>query len=160
MTKSNVAVLVRQFRPGDEAAFRRLNEEWIRRYFVLESKDEESFNDPQGKILDRGGQIFFAVLEEVIVGCCGLVAIGTGEFEVVKMAVAESCQGAGIGRYLLEQTVAAARESGATRLYLETNRKLGPAIRLYESVGFRELPAERVVASPYARANVYMELFL
>lgn len=160
MTKSNVAVLVRQFRPGDEAAFRRLNEEWIRRYFVLESKDEESFNDPQGKILDRGGQIFFAVLEEVIVGCCGLVAIGTGEFEVVKMAVAESCQGAGIGRYLLEQTVAAARESGATRLYLETNRKLGPAIRLYESVGFRELPAERVVASPYARASVYMELFL
>ena len=46
------------------------------------------------------------------------------------------------------------------RLYLETNRKLALAIRLYESVGFRHLPPERVVPSPYARANVYMELDL
>ena len=82
-----------------------------------------------------------------------------GEFEVAKMAVTESFQGAGIGRRLLEKVVAEARASGAHRLYLETNRKLAPAIRLYESLGFRHIPPERVVPSPYARANVYMELY-
>jgi putative acetyltransferase len=34
------------------------------------------------------------------------------------------------------------------------------AIRLYESLGFRHLPPERVVPSVYARADVYMELWL
>jgi GNAT superfamily N-acetyltransferase len=67
---------------------------------------------------------------------------------------------AGIGRILLERTIAEARAAGAHRLYLETNQKLVVAIGLYQSVGFRHLPAERVVPSPYARANVHMELYL
>ena len=37
------AVTVREFVAGDEAAFRRLNEEWITRYFKLEQKDEAAF---------------------------------------------------------------------------------------------------------------------
>jgi GNAT superfamily N-acetyltransferase len=76
------------------------------------------------------------------------------------MAVTESFQRAGVGRCLLEAAIGAARAAGATRLYLETNRKLGPAIRLYESVGFRHLPPERVVPSPYVRSDVSMELVL
>ena len=71
-----------------------------------------------------------------------------------------ACQGAGIGRRLLETTVTQARALGATRLYLETNSKLAPALRLYESMGFRRLPPERVTPSPYARSNVSMELSL
>jgi putative acetyltransferase len=153
-------ITIRPFGLGDEAVFRQLNEEWIRRYFVLEPKDEASFTNPQKTILDNGGRIFFAVQKDEVVGCCALIAIGPGEFEVAKMAVTESCQGAGIGRRLLEQTIAAARALGAKRLYLETNQKLAAAIRLYESVGFRHLPCERIVPSPYARANVYMELYL
>jgi GNAT superfamily N-acetyltransferase len=76
------------------------------------------------------------------------------------MAVTESSQGAGVGRRLLEAAIAEARAAGARRLYLETNRKLGPAIRLYESMGFRHLPPERVVPSPYVRSDVSMELIL
>ena len=49
---------------------------------------------------------------------------------------------------------------GATRLYLETNWKLETAIKLYESLGFEHLPPERIVPSPYARADVYMERHL
>jgi len=52
------------------------------------------------------------------------------------------------------------RESGATRLTLETNRKLAVAIGLYESVGFQHVPASRVPPSPYARCDVAMEMFL
>lgn len=160
VTNQEVAVTTREFKPGDETCFRRLNEEWITRYFALESKDEESFANPQKSILDRGGKIFFAIRHGEAVGCCALLAMGGNEFEVAKMAVTESCQKMGIGRTLLEKVIAEAHSSGATRLYLETNRKLAAAIRLYQSLGFRHLPPERVIASPYARADVYMELYL
>jgi GNAT superfamily N-acetyltransferase len=117
-------------------------------------------DNPQSANLDGGGRIFFAVRDGERVGCCALLAMGEREFEVAKMAVAESFQRAGIGRRLLEKVVAEARAGGVTRLYLETNRKLATAIRLYESLGFRHLPAERVTPSPYARSNVQMELWL
>jgi GNAT superfamily N-acetyltransferase len=83
-----------------------------------------------------------------------------GEFEVAKMAVTESMRRSGIGRQLLEKAITEARALGAHRLYLETNKTLVGAIRLYESVGFRHLPSERVIPSAYARADVYMELHL
>jgi putative acetyltransferase len=158
MAARETELTIREFEPGDEAAFRMLNEEWIKRYFVIEPKDESSFADPRGSILARGGRIFLAVQDGQTIGCCALLAMGSGEFEVAKMAVSESHQRNGIGRRLLEKAIAEARASGAHRLYLETNRKMQPAIRLYESLGFRHLPPERIVPSPYARANVYMEL--
>ena len=152
--------IIREFRPGDEAAFRTLNEEWIVRYFVLEPKDRHSLDDPHRTILQPGGRIFLADRKGEPVGCCALLAMGPGEFEVAKMAVTESCQGRGIGRRLLETAIAAARAAGARRLVLETNSKLRPAIRLYESLGFRHLPPERTAPSPYSRSNVQMELSL
>ena len=158
-------VLVRHFQLGDEASFRSLNEEWITRYFKLEPKDSEVLNDPQRTILDRGGKILFATIDGLCIGCCALLRIsdpefGDRQFEVAKMAVSPSYRGAGIGRKLLEATIEAGRSAGAKRLYLETNDSLKSAIRLYESVGFRHLPADRITPSPYARANVYMEMML
>src|SRR4051812_28702804 len=115
---------IREFADGDAAAFRRLNEEWITRHFALEKKDVEALGDPEGTILAGGGRIFFAVQDGEIVGCCALMAIGDGEFEVAKMAVTQKAQGAGIGRRLLEAVIAEARAAGVGRLYLETNSTL------------------------------------
>lgn len=160
MTPSPSAITIRPFQPGDAPHFRQLNEEWIRHYFVLEPKDLESLSDPQETILDKGGHIFFALKDEKPIACCALIFMSAGEFEIAKMAVSPSQQGSGVGRRLLEETIAAARTRGATRLYLETNNKLTPAVKLYESVGFCHLPPERITPSPYARANVFMELIL
>jgi putative acetyltransferase len=160
LSASTGSVTIREFQPGDESCFRQLNEEWITRYFRLEAKDEEALADPQSSILASGGRIFFANIDDQCVGCCGLVRCGAAEFEVAKMAVTAACQGSGIGRKLLQATIEAARSAGAHRLYLETNHTLTPAIRLYESVGFQHLPPERIVPSPYARADVYMEMIL
>jgi GNAT superfamily N-acetyltransferase len=159
MTSQSIDVTIRDFRPGDEAAFRRLNEEWISRYFAVEPKEAELLADPQRTILNRGGRIFLAVRDAQPVGTCALLRIASNEFEVAKMAVTESLRRNGIGRQLLETAIAEARAAGAHRLYLETNRTLANAIRLYESVGFRHLPPERIVPSPYVRADVYMELY-
>jgi GNAT superfamily N-acetyltransferase len=66
----------------------------------------------------------------------------------------------GVGRKLLLSVLEAGRNLGARRLYLETNHILTPAIQLYESVGFTHIPPLRVTPSDYARADVYMEMFL
>jgi putative acetyltransferase len=151
-------ITVREFQSGDEAAFRAINTAWVTRYFVLEPKDEETFADPQGKILAKGGKIFLATLGGRPVGCCALIPMGPGEYEVAKMGVLEDQQGRGTGRKVLQATVDWARENGAHRLYLETNHQLLPAIHLYHSLGFRDLAPEQITPSPYARADVYMEM--
>ena len=151
---------LREFQAGDVEAFRLLNEEWITRHFEMEPKDELTLRDPQRYILDKGSKIVFALRGSEALGCCALLRIEAGAFEVAKMAVTEAARGQGVGRRVLEFAIAVARASGASRLYLETNGKLQPAIRLYESVGFRHVPAERVVPSSYARVDVYMELLI
>src|ERR1700742_1350960 len=96
-------VHIRRFQPGDEASFLRLNEEWIVRHFVLETKDREVLGNPVKYILQPGGQILFATVGDEVVGCCALVPEETpGEYEVAKMAVTEAWQGRGIGRKILE----------------------------------------------------------
>lgn len=160
MSTSERQVTIREFSPGDEEAFWRLNQEWIVRHFAMELKDEQTLRDPQGAVLSKGGRIFFAVQDGEPVGCCALVFRKPGEFELAKMAVAESHRRAGIGRRVLEQVIAEALSMGVARLYLETNQTLVAAIRLYESMGFTHVPPERVEASEYSRANVFMELAL
>lgn len=153
-------IRIRSFQSGDEAAFRSLNEEWIAAFFGIEEKDRIVLSDPVRNILQPGGHIFMALAADKPVACCALLALGPGMFEVAKMSVTPSLRGCGIGRKLIEHTISQARALGASRLCLETNSKLLNAIHLYESVGFRHIPAERVVPSAYARANVYMEMFL
>jgi putative acetyltransferase len=153
-------VTIREFQPGDEGDFRALNEEWIERYFRVEPKEAVILANPKRTIVDEGGKIFFAVVDGRCVGCCALRRMSDREFEVAKMAVTPAFQGAAIGRRLLRAVIEAARVLGARRLYLETNHKLTPAIRLYESMGFCHIAPDRIVPSEYARADVYMELFL
>lgn len=152
---SPASIELRPYKAGDAAAFRELNEAWIKRHFGLEEHDNEMLGDPEGYVLSNGGHIFFAVADGKHVGCCALLPMSTGVYEVAKMAVAESCQGRGIGRRLLAYTIQQGRALGASSLYLETNSKLANAVHLYESLGFKHLPSR---PSPYVRANIFMEL--
>ncbi len=142
------------FAPGHAAAFHDLNVAWISRLFALEPKDLEVLTDPQGKILDKGGRIFMAVKDGAAVGCVALLKMDDGGYEVAKMTVSEGLRGSGLGRRLLQQCIDVGAERGATRLYLETNASLGPALALYRAMGFRDLPPRE---TPYARADVFME---
>jgi putative acetyltransferase len=155
-------ITIREFQPGDEIVFRVLNEAWITASFHLEDEDVVTLGDPQHHILDTGGHIYFAVHPQFgeVIGCCALLPMGEGCFEVAKMAVAESYRGQGLGRQMLRGTMAAARDLGARRLYLVTHHSLKNAIGLYESEGFVHLRPEEAPPSPYARATVFMEKFL
>lgn len=159
------AITFRPYQPSDRLAFRTLNEAWIQHHFRLEPKDLESLGDPERHILAKGGHILIAADPSGLpVGCCALIPMPpdySASFELAKMTIAESHRGQGLGLRFLQCVVTYAKQQQSiTRLYLETNTKLQNAIRLYEAVGFRHLPSERVTPSPYDRANVFMELFL
>ena len=148
---------LRVFEAGDAAAFRELNEAWITKLFSLVEHDHKVLSDPIGQIIEPGGQIIVAVDGGRVVGCCALVPMEPGVFEMAKLAVAEDCQGRGVGRKVMERTIEEARAMGAKRLYLETNHTLKNTIHLNETLGFRRLPPR---ASHYARADVFMEMDL
>ena len=143
------------YRPEHAAAWRSLNETWILAGgYAIEAKDALVLGDPEGAVLARGGVILIAELDGAAVGCCSLMAMADGGFEVGKMAVDAAAQGCGLGQLLLEACEAHARQAGAPRLYLETNTAQTHAIGLYRRFGFVDLPAQ---PTPYARCNLWME---
>ncbi|MEA3014486.1 MAG: hypothetical protein QOD42_3031 [Sphingomonadales bacterium] len=149
------------FEPRRARGFRDLNIAWVERYFGAEAKDFELLDDPEGRIIAKGGAILIAEDRTgTAIGCVALVPIGDDVLELAKMAVADHVQGQGIGRLLLEAAVAKARTLGARALYLESNSSLEPALRLYERAGFRHLPPGERPRSPYRRCDVYMRLEL
>lgn len=154
------AVEIVPFQPSLAAAFQSLNEVWIRRCFTYEAKDAEILEDPAGKVVAGGGQVLFVLEQGQPIGCCALIPMSDGGFELAKMAVADAAQGRGCAKALLAAGIAWARAAGAHRIYLETNARLTPAVTLYRRFGFTDVPPERRPVSPYARVDVWMELFL
>ena len=110
-------IQLRSFQSGDEAAFRRLNEDWINKYFVLEPSDRLVLEHPVSEILEPGGHIFMALNNGVPVGCCALLVMDENTFELAKMTVAEGYRGQGIGRELLQYAIKQAKALGATSLW-------------------------------------------
>ncbi|MGF1521659.1 MAG: GNAT family N-acetyltransferase [Leptolyngbyaceae cyanobacterium] len=137
--------------------FKRLNYEWIEKYFTLEDTDHQYLDHPQAKILDPGGYIYMARYENEIVGTCALVKMDDDTYELAKMVVKETARGRGIGQLLGEAAIAKARELDAKRVYIESNTVLEPAIRLYQKLGFQKIVGQ---PSPYERCNIQMELKL
>lgn len=150
---TNLAEIV-AFAPEFAEKFRELNEEWITKYFVMEEADYRSLGDPRGYILDKGGYILMARYQNEIVGTCALMNEGNGVFELAKMAVSPLAQGRKIGKLLGEAAIQKAREAGAKKVYLVSNRKLETALNLYVRLGFVEVP---MPPSIYERANIKME---
>jgi ribosomal protein S18 acetylase RimI-like enzyme len=153
------ALRIVPFAPALRAHFYRLNEAWLRKYFYVEAIDHRVLSHPETEIIGRSGEILFAMLGDEVVGTCALMPDTEddtdGVYELTKMAVDESRQGLGIGRALMEAAIDAFRRRGGRRLFLETNSKLIPAVRLYESMGFERQPSIKP-GSHYARADVYM----
>ena len=150
------AIRVVPFQPDYAGDFRRLNLEWIERLFKVEAPDRKVLDDPERAIIDKGGMIFFALDGAAVVGTVALIRIGERRCELAKMAVATTHQRRGIGELLGAACKSWARDKAIETIVLETNSKLGNAIRLYERLGFRRVVDPQ--ASEYARCDVHMEL--
>jgi len=135
--------------------FERLNREWIETWFVLEEADRETFLDPVAKIIDPGGEIFFVVEADQVLGTCAVIRHRPEEHEIAKMAVAPEARGKGYGDLLMDAAVEFSSRTGARRVVIVSNTKLAPAIRLYEKHGFVRVPLDP--HEQYARADIRLE---
>lgn len=122
---------------------------------MVEPFDEQQLSNPETKILDKGGKIFFAKDGDRIVGTASLLK-EHDIYELAKMAVTEDYKGKGIGNLLMEHCIAEAKKLGTKKLMLISNRSLTPALTMYEKYGFKEVPIEEEM--PYERGNIKMEL--
>ncbi|MEM7552063.1 MAG: bifunctional helix-turn-helix transcriptional regulator/GNAT family N-acetyltransferase [Bacteroidota bacterium] len=138
--------------------FADLNYEWIEKYFVIEDIDREVLENPV-KLIKEGGAIFFAKVKEKIVGTCALKNLGKHVYELTKMGVTPEAQGRQVGKKLGLVAIDKAKDLGAIKLVLDSNRKLIPAIKLYYQLGFNEVHEEQQ-QSAYERCNISMEMTL
>ena len=135
-------------------AFRRLNVEWLEKYFRVEPIDEVVLSNPVDTIIKPGGAILYSLAGDAVVGTVALKHSGDSVYELTKMAVTDGFQGRGLGRRLMSAAVARFHELDGKMLYLESHSSLKPALALYESAGFHHQTPPS--ASDYERADVYM----
>ena len=151
----NVSIV--NYSPEFKQAFRDLNYEWINKYFKVEASDLKMLENPETYILAPGGAILIALYHGEPVGTSALIKMENGTYELAKMSVAPNMQGKKIGLRLGEAVIEKAKELKASKLFLETNSTLKPALSLYKKLGFSEVSG---LSSPYDRCNVQMELVL
>jgi putative acetyltransferase len=126
------------YRPELRPEFERLNRLWLEGHSLLEPVDLIYLQEPEQHILAAGGQVFFAMDGEAVVGVCAAIRVSATSFELAKLAYA--------------------REHGAGEVLLTSHTALVEAIALYESMGFRHAPLPE--DNRYETANVYMRLAL
>ncbi|SMD38941.1 transcriptional regulator, MarR family with acetyltransferase activity [Reichenbachiella faecimaris] len=147
------------YEPKYAKDFLRLNVEWIEKYFKLEDEDRRTLEDPDKYIIKSGGAIKLAKYKDEIVGTSALMKISEEVYELVKMAVTEKCQGLQIGKKLGLSVLEKAKELGAAKVILESNKKLSPAINLYKSLGFKS-GQHFGEKSVYERCDIEMEIMI
>ena len=152
-------VKIVNYQPEYQQAFKKLNEEWITKWFKMEAADHKALDNPEGYILDKGGHILVALYDGEPAGVCALIKMNDPayDFELAKMAVAAGMRGKNIGWLLGNAVIEKAGSLGARKIYLESNTILTPAINLYHKLGFKKIAGH---ATPYERCNIQMERML
>lgn len=94
------------------------------------------------------GRLLLATHDGAPVGCVALRDAGAGRAEMKRLYVRAQARGLGVGKRLVERIVAEARGAGYAEIVLDTLPSMAAAQKLYEQLGFRDIPAYN--ASPIA----------
>ncbi|MDI6449935.1 GNAT family N-acetyltransferase [Sedimentisphaerales bacterium M17dextr] len=106
---------------------------------------DADLDDIERSYFARGGT--FRILQEEdgsLVGAYGLYPLQNHTCELRKMYLRRTHRGRGLGRRLLEDALASARELGFTTVTLETASVLKEAIALYKRYGFVPCPSDHL----------------
>ena len=120
----------------------------------LDERFEGGFDQRNGNALSDesmtppAGWLLIARLDGRAIGCGALKRIDDSTGEIKRMWIAPEARGLGMARRLLEALENHARQSGMTRVVLDTNRTLKEAQALYRKTGYREIA--RYNDNPYA----------
>jgi len=86
--------------------------------------------------------LFIAKIDGVAVGACGLKPFTEpGSCELKRLYVRPAGRGHNFGRRLSDLCLEIAKAKGYAKMYLDTDRILTHANRIYEDMGFTDVPA-------------------
>ena len=131
----------------------------VERYFDQAAFDAELACLP-GKYARPQGRLFIAYVDGKPAGCVALRDLKHGVCEMKRMFVPDAFRGQGIGRALAKRIVAEAKEAGYRTMRLDTSRRQGEAMRLYESMGFLRIAPYYDVTEDVKDWLVFFELAL
>ena len=131
-----------------------LNKAWIEKSWILEESDKKDLLNPK-KIIDNGGQVFFAVEDQNAIGTVAMIKNSDYKFELAKMTVKENYRGKGIANMLMDQCLDFAKQKNTKEIFLISNDSLTTARNLYDKYGFKEVDLD---SQKYDRGNVKMTL--
>lgn len=92
------------------------------------------------EVADGRGAFLVAYIDGRPVGCGAVRRNEPGVAEIKRMYILPEARGRGIGRLVLDELEAVARQLGVHRLVLETGPRQPEALALYRRAGFVEIP--------------------
>jgi putative acetyltransferase len=87
------------------------------------------------------GALLLAEIDAAPAGCVAVRNLDAATCELKRLYVRPTHRGHNLGRHLAEAALAAARALGYARIRLDTLPEMQTAQRLYESLGFHDIPA-------------------
>ncbi len=158
MEETTVGIRIVDYQPEHAKAFYDLNYAWISETYEVEPEDEKILSDPETYYLKDGGAILIVLFNDEPVGTCALKNRGNSIMEMSKMTVSGAMRGKKLGELLGKEILNKARELGAKKIILHSNKKGSAAgVNLYMKLGFVEVP---LAGQEYKRADIKMELDL
>ena len=145
--------------PGDIGEVRKLfleYAEWLGEDLCFQGFKAELAGLP-GDYAGERGALFIARSGHEAAGCIALRPFDADTGEVKRLYVRPAFRRTGIGKRLAIRALEAARRAGYRRLVLDTLDRMESAVRLYEKLGFRQIPAYYV--NPIKGA-LYFELLM
>lgn len=137
----------------------------IRQVFIEHEAPKKGtvFSDPTTDALFELFQkdksiLYVAENSDKVLGCCGIYptpGLPDKCVELVKFYLPKELRNKGIGRILMERSIAAAKQYGYTQLYIESLPEFSKAVKMYQKQGFREL-AQPLGESGHTGCNIWM----
>jgi ribosomal protein S18 acetylase RimI-like enzyme len=136
----DTVITIRPFTPTDAPQMRRLVLNGLGDHFgTIDETMNPDLDDITATYHDADAAIVIAERDGEIVGCGILIPEDEAAGRLVRMSVRGDQRGQGLGKRLVRELLAAARERGYTAVVCETTEDWTDAIALYRSCGFTEI---------------------
>jgi len=104
----------------------------------------QEIKDIQTQYARPEGAVFLAFNNEnTPVGCVGVRKLNETSCELKRMYLKSASRGLGIGKLMLEKSIALGKELGYQKMRLDTLQTMHAAIGLYQKLGFYEIDPYR-----------------
>ena len=97
------------------------------------------------------GRLLLALAGDAVAGCVAMRPLTVEECEMKRLYVVPRFRAEGVGRRLAERVIAEARSIGYRRMCLDTLPSMADAQRMYERLGFKDVPPYRHNPIPGSR---------